>query len=54
MDTNLSKPQEIGTDREACVLQSMGSQRVRHDLEIEKQQKIIYIYGISDISYIFF
>ena len=54
MDMNLSKLQEIGKDREACVLQSMGSQRVRHDLETEKQQILIYIYGISDISYIFF
>ena len=32
MDMNLSKLQEIVKDREAwCVLQSMGSQRVRYD-----------------------
>ena len=30
-DKNLSKLWEIGKDREACVLQSMGSQRVGHD-----------------------
>ena len=37
MDMNLSKLQEIVKDREACVLQSMGSQRVRHDLVTEQQ-----------------
>ena len=37
MDMNLSKLQEIVKDREACVLQSMGSQRVRHDLATEQQ-----------------
>ena len=31
MDMSLSKLQELVMDREACVLQSMGSQRVRHD-----------------------
>ena len=31
MDTNLSKLWTLVMDREACVLQSMGSQRVRHD-----------------------
>ena len=30
MDMSLSKLQEIVKDREACVLQSMGSQRVSH------------------------
>ena len=30
MDMSLSKLQELVMDREACVLQSMGSQRVRH------------------------
>ena len=37
MDMGLSKLQEIVKDREACYVQSMGSQRVRHDL-ITKQQ----------------
>ena len=31
MDRSLSKLRELVMDREACVLQSMGSQRVRHD-----------------------
>ena len=37
MDMSLSKLQEIVKDREACVLQSMGSQRVGHDLVTEQQ-----------------
>ena len=31
MDMSLSKLQELVMDREICVLQSMGLQRVRHD-----------------------
>ena len=31
MDMSLSKLRELVMDREACVLQSMGSQTVRHD-----------------------
>ena len=31
MDMNLSKPREMVKDREACVLQSMGSHRVGHN-----------------------
>ena len=31
MDMNLSKLRELAMDREAWLLQSMGSQRVRHD-----------------------
>ena len=31
IDMNLSKLQEMVKDREACMLQSMGLQRVRHD-----------------------
>ena len=37
IDVNLSKLQEIVKDREPGVLQSMGSQRVRHDLATEQQ-----------------
>ena len=39
MDMSLSKLQNIMKDREAGVLQSMGSQRVEHDLATDKQQK---------------
>ena len=38
MDMSLSKLWELVKDREACILQSMGSQRVRHDLLTEQQQ----------------
>ena len=31
MDMSLSKLQELEMDREACMLQSMGSQRVGHN-----------------------
>ena len=31
MDMGLSGPQELVMDREACVLRSMGSQRVGHE-----------------------
>ena len=36
MDMSLSKLRESVLDREACVLQSMGSQRVGHDLATEQ------------------
>ena len=35
MDMSLSKLRELMMDREACMLQSMGLQRVRHDWTIE-------------------
>ena len=35
LDMNLSKLQEIVKDRRAWLLQSMGSQRARHDLATE-------------------
>ena len=38
MDMNLGKLQEIVKDREAWRLQSMGSQRVGHNLVTEQQQ----------------
>ena len=37
-DMGLSKLREIVKDREACVLQSMGSQRVKRDLVNKEQQ----------------
>ena len=36
MDMSLSKLWEIVKDREACMLQSMGLQRVGHDLVTEQ------------------
>ena len=41
MDMYLSQLQEIVKDREAGVLQSMGSQRVRHDLATEQRQTLV-------------
>ena len=38
MDMSLSKLREIMKDREAWLLQSVGLQRVVHDLETEPQQ----------------
>ena len=38
MDMSWSKLWEIMRDREACVLQSMGLQRVGHDSVTEQQQ----------------
>ena len=35
MDMSLSKVRELVMDREACVLQFMGSQRVGHDCVTE-------------------
>ena len=48
MDMNLSKLWEIVKDREPGVLQSMGSQRVRHDLATEQKQFCISKGGISN------
>ena len=39
VDMNLSKLQETVEDRGGLVLQSMGSQKVRHDLVSEQQQR---------------
>ena len=39
IDMSLHKLQEIVKDREPGVLQSMGSQRVRHNLVTEQQQQ---------------
>ena len=40
MDMNLSKLQEIVEDGEPGMLQSVGLQRVGHNLVTEKQQQI--------------
>ena len=39
MDMRLSKLREMVKDRKSGVLQSMGSQRVRHDLVTKQQQR---------------
>ena len=39
MDLSLSKLREIVKDRKACMLQSMGLQRVRHNLVAEQKQE---------------
>ena len=39
MDISLSKLQETVKDREAGMLQSMGLQKVRHNLATEQQQQ---------------
>ena len=41
MDMSVSKLQEIGKDRETWCAQSMGSQRVGHDLVIKQQQSTL-------------
>ena len=41
-DMSLSKLQEMVKDREASVLQYMGSQRIRHNL-VTEQQKSTFI-----------
>ena len=52
MDVNLSKLREIVKDREAGVLQSMGSQRVGHNLVTEQQQggKIVRLNSTTHIG----
>ena len=39
VDTSLSELQEMMKDREPGMLQSMGSQRLRHDLVTQQQQR---------------
>ena len=56
MAMSFSKLWETVKDKEACVLQFMGSQRVGHDLATEKQQQrvhtqthhILFIYSVVD------
>ena len=53
MDMNFEQTPEDsgGQGRKPGVLQTMGSQRVRHDLVTEQQQQShYYVYNIYDIS----
>ena len=43
MDVSLSKLQEMVRTGKPGVLQSMGSQSIRHDLATEQQRHIIFI-----------
>ena len=43
MDTSLNKLQEMVRTGKPGVLQSMGSQSIRHDLATEQQRHIIFI-----------
>ena len=43
VDMSLSKLREMMKDRKPCVLQSMGSQRVRHDLVTKQQGRDTYL-----------
>ena len=40
INMNVGKLRKLMRDREAWLLQSMGSQRVRHDWATEQQQQI--------------
>ena len=44
IDMNLSKLPEVVKDREAWSLQSVGSQKVGHNLVTEQQLEVIYTY----------
>ena len=47
MNMNLSKLQEIVKDRRACMLQSVGSQRVKHNLATDQQKQLKMMVGDS-------
>ena len=49
VDLSLSKHWEIGKDRKAGVLQSMGSQSVGYELVTEQQCRFIGVSGITVI-----
>ena len=44
IDMNLSKLPEVVKDREAWSLQSVGTQKVGHNLVTEQQLEVIYTY----------
>ena len=45
MEVSLGKLQEMVRTGKPGVLQSMGSQSIRHDSATEQQRHIIFIYG---------
>ena len=49
VDLSLSKHWEIGKDRKAGVLQSMGSQSIGYELVTEQQCRFIGVSGITVI-----
>ena len=50
---NLSKLWEMAEDRGACILQSTGSQTVRHNLATKQQQHTVSILPLMDIWIIY-
>ena len=52
MNMSLSKLQEIMKDRGTWCAQSMGSQRIGHDLATEQQQSL-HIFKYSNLRYTF-
>ena len=51
MDVNLGKLQEMMRDREPGMLQSIGSQRVRHNLVTEQQQHTHQYHHSSEVNH---
>ena len=51
MDMSWSKLQELVMDREACVLQSMGSQRVRNSWAIEPTGQFPWVSSVWSIAW---
>ena len=49
VDLSLSKHWEVGKDRKAGVLQSMGSQSVGYELVTEQQCRFIGVSGVTVI-----
>ena len=49
MDMSLSKLWERVKDRKPGVLQSMGLQRVQHDLGTEQQEEVFHFLGVENV-----
>ena len=50
MDMNLGKLWEMVRDREACMLQSMGSQKVGHEWATKQQQQQRFFFTLKDFG----